>query len=281
MYRQIAEGLRQKIDSGELGHGDQLPTELELREEYEASRNTIRDAVKWLITRGLVETRPGQGTFVVEKIDPFVTTLSANPETGLGGGEGAAYGSEARAQSRTPRETSPRVEIQQAVGVVGTELQLDEGSTVVSRHQRRYIDNKAWSLQTSFYPMRLADKARRLQEVADIEEGTVRYLWQTLKIKQAGYRDTITVRAPDANEVAFFNLPSDGRVAVIEIVRTAFDGDSRPFRVTRSVFPADRNKFVVNVGLVPSETADVARKKGELTPEIGRTEIVEKEPIKG
>ena len=76
MYRQIAEDLRQKIESGELGHGDQLPTELELREQYDASRNTVRDAVKWLITRGLVETRPGQGTFVVEKIDPFVTTLS-------------------------------------------------------------------------------------------------------------------------------------------------------------------------------------------------------------
>jgi GntR family transcriptional regulator len=281
MYRRIAEDLRKKIESGELEYGTQLPTELDLRDRYDASRNTVRDAVKWLITRGLVETRPGQGTFVVEKIDPFVTTLSANPETGLGGGEGAAYGSEARAQSRTPSETSPRVEIQQAVGVVGTELQLDEGSTVVSRHQQRYIDNKAWSLQTSFYPMHLADKARRLQEVADIQEGTVRYLWQTLKIKQAGYRDTITVRAPDPNEVAFFSLNPDGRVAVIEIVRTAFDENRSPFRVTRSVFPADRNKFVVNVGLVPGETADAARRKGESTPEMGRTETVEKEPIKG
>jgi GntR family transcriptional regulator len=282
MYRQIAEDLRQKIESGELGHGDQLPTELELRERYDASRNTIRDAVKWLITRGLVETRPGQGTFVVEKMDPFVTTLSANPETGLGGGEGAGYVSEARAQRRKPRETSPRVEIQQAEGVASAELQLDEGSTVVSRHQRRYIDNKAWSLQTSFYPMSLAAKARRLLEVADIEEGTVRYLWQTLEIKQAGYRDTITVRAPNANEIAFFSLPSDGRIAVIEIVRTAFDENRLPFRVTVSVFPADRNKFVVNVGFVPSETTDeIARKKGESTLEIGRTQTVDKEPIEG
>src|SRR5258707_328118 len=42
MYRLIAEDLRQKIESGELGHGDQLPTELELRDQYDASRNTIR-----------------------------------------------------------------------------------------------------------------------------------------------------------------------------------------------------------------------------------------------
>ena len=72
MYRRIADDLRHKIESGELGHGAQLPTELELRELYEASRNTVRDAVKWLITRGLVETRPGQGTFVVEMIEAFL-----------------------------------------------------------------------------------------------------------------------------------------------------------------------------------------------------------------
>ena len=78
MYRQIADDLRQKIESGAVPRGSQLPTELELREQYDASRNTIRDAVKWLTTRGLVETRPGQGTFVVEKIDPLITTLSSS-----------------------------------------------------------------------------------------------------------------------------------------------------------------------------------------------------------
>ena len=67
-YREIAEDLRGKIESGDLPPGEQLPTEFELQEEYAASRNTVRDAVKSLITRGLVETRPGQGTFVTEKI---------------------------------------------------------------------------------------------------------------------------------------------------------------------------------------------------------------------
>ena len=40
MYRQIAEDLRQKIESGMIAPGSQLPTELELRETYSASRNT-------------------------------------------------------------------------------------------------------------------------------------------------------------------------------------------------------------------------------------------------
>ena len=85
MYRQIAEDLRRQIEDGELAPGSQLLTELELREKYNASRNTIRDAIKPLITRGLVETRPGQGTFVVQKIVPFVTTLTGDPEVGSDG----------------------------------------------------------------------------------------------------------------------------------------------------------------------------------------------------
>ena len=80
MYRRIAEDLREQIESGELEPGQQLRTEIELREHYEASRNTVRDAIKWLTTLGLVETRPGQGTFVVKKIDPFVTTLTRKPK---------------------------------------------------------------------------------------------------------------------------------------------------------------------------------------------------------
>lgn len=42
--------------------GDQLQTELELRDRYGAARNTVRDAVRMLVMRGLVETKPGQGS---------------------------------------------------------------------------------------------------------------------------------------------------------------------------------------------------------------------------
>ncbi len=251
MYRQIAEDLRQKIESGELGHGDQLPTELELRERYDASRNTVRDAVKWLTTRGLVETRPGQGTFVVEKIDPFITTLTAGLETGLGG-EGAAYASEVAARSRRPTVTEPRVEILQATGVIASELQLGDGSAVVSRHQRRLIDGTPYSLQTTFYPMRLVELgAVQLIRAQDMPRGTARYLQETLGIKQVGCRDKITVRAPDADETAFFRLPDDGRVAVFEIFQTGFDEKGKPVRLTVSVYPADRNQFAVHIGRVP------------------------------
>jgi GntR family transcriptional regulator len=266
MYRQIAVDLQQKIKSGELARGAQLPTELELRDRYDASRNTVRDAVKWLMNHGLVETRPGQGTFVVEKIDPYVTQLTGDPGTGRDD-EGPVYIDEVTAKRRTPTSTKPRVEIQQASGVIQSELGLEEGSTVVSRHQQRSIDGTPWSLQTSFYPMSLVEKgAVKLIQAPNIEEGAVAYLGTKLGLSQAGYRDTITVRAPDASETAFFKLPDDGRVAVFEVLRTAFDDQSQPFRLTISVYPTDRNQFTVNVGEVPPEVGPAAPAEAEDPP---------------
>src|SRR5260370_32620444 len=240
MYRQIAEDLRQKIESGELSHGTQLPTELELRDQYDASRNTVRDAVKLLITRGLVETRPGQGTFVATKFDPFIITLDW--ETGFSGGEGSAYYlSEVSAERRTATVSVPRIEIQPAGAA--PELQLERDSTVVSRHQQRFIDDTPWSLQTTFYSKSLVDRgAVRLFQAEDIPTGTVRYLEVALGIKQVGWRDTIKMRAPSATEASFFKLPDDGRVAVFEVRRTAFDEQGKPFRLTVSVYPSDRNQ---------------------------------------
>ena len=264
IYRRIAEDLRLKIESGHLAPGSQLPTELELRDTYSASRNTIRDAVKWLMSRSLVETRPGQGTFVVEKFEPFITTLSGDWQTdsGLGGGEGKAALEEVKTRERTADVSDPRVEIKKAHGYVADRLQVSEGTSVISRHQERYIDGQPWSLQTSFYPMDFVVRgAGRLLEAVNIDEGTVKYLEETLQLKQVGYRDLVAVRAPDENEVKFFRIPEDGRIPVFVLLRTGFAEPSEgliAFRLTESVFPSDRNQFVINAGEVPSRLGSAA-----------------------
>ncbi len=247
MYQQIAEDLRKQIDTEVLKRGSQLPTELELRERYDASRNTIRDAIKRLISQGLVETRPGQGTFVTSKVDPFVTVITADANTGFGGGEGAAYLSQVSAGHRRPSATVPKVEVQAPPEPIAKRLRAGPGAQVVSRHQERYIDGIPWSLQTSFYPMDFIVKgATRLLMAEDIPEGAVRYLADTVGVRQIGYRDWITARLADDNEQRFFGIGHDSTVFVI--FRTAFDQTKTPMRLTVTVFPTDRNQFIVNVG---------------------------------
>lgn len=255
MYRQIAEDLRAQIESGELEPGQQLRTELELRDRYNASRNTVRDAIKWLTNLGLVETKPGQGTFVTQKIDPFVTTLTGDPETGWGGDEGAVYLSEVSEQNRKPTSSPLQVEIQEASDDMAAALGIPKGAEIISRHERRFIDGTPWSMQTSYYPMEFADRgADRLRSARAIDVGTVKYLGDTLHIRQVGYSDRISVRAPNPTEADFFKMPSDGRVPMYEITRTAYDGNGQPMRVTVTVYPADRNQFILNVGQVPELT---------------------------
>jgi GntR family transcriptional regulator len=266
IWRTIAEDLRQKIESGQLGRdGKPLPSEVELREQYEASRNTVRDAIKWLIARGLLVTRPGKGTFVVQEIDPFITALSI--EIGAGPkSERAAYRSEVEQRSRKPGLSVPRIEIHQAMGLVAAELELAEGVNVVSRHQERLIDGTPYSLQTTFYPMRLVDMgAVRLIQAEDLPSGVVAYIEGTLGIKQVGWRDTFKARTPDMVESTFFNLPDDGRIAVIEITRTGYDESGKPFRVTITTYPADRNQFVMIAGDVPTKSPE-SGEAGEAAP---------------
>jgi len=246
-YEQIAEDLRKQIETGELPEGSQLPTEQDLQDSYQASRNTVRDAIKRLIREGLVETRPGQGTFVTMKIDPFVTLLTTDPKTGFGGGEGAAYLSQVSDEHRTPTATIPKVEVQTPPEVITRRLRVAPNAQVVSRHQERFIDHRPWSLQTSFYPWKfITSGATDLLMAQDIKPGTVDYLAKKVGVRQIGYRDWITARLPDENEQKFFGIAHDATVFVI--FRTAFDQNKKPMRLTVTVFPTDRNQFIVDVG---------------------------------
>jgi len=64
-YRQIAEILRERIDSGAIPAGRRIPSLVELEAEFEVARDTLRKAVQVLKDAGLVETIPGMGIFVV------------------------------------------------------------------------------------------------------------------------------------------------------------------------------------------------------------------------
>ena len=146
------------------------------------------------------------------------------------------------------------MEIQEVAADVAEKLGMPEGTIVVSRHEKRYIDGTPWSMLTSFYPMEFVQRgAVRITSPEDIEEGTVQYLADTLHIHQVGYRDWLAVRPPDATEAEFFRLSPDGRTSIIEISRTAFDGNGQPMRLTVSVYPADRNQFVFDFGQLPAQ----------------------------
>jgi GntR family transcriptional regulator, transcriptional repressor for pyruvate dehydrogenase complex len=64
LYEQIVQQIEQSIHEGRLKAGDQLPTERELAQQFGVSRTAVREAVKILTEKGLVESFSGRGTFV-------------------------------------------------------------------------------------------------------------------------------------------------------------------------------------------------------------------------
>lgn len=72
LYQQIVEQIEQSIRSGQLKPGDQLPAERDLAERFGVSRTAVREAVKALCEKGLVEALPGRGTFVIDATSQVV-----------------------------------------------------------------------------------------------------------------------------------------------------------------------------------------------------------------
>jgi GntR family transcriptional repressor for pyruvate dehydrogenase complex len=64
IYEEIVRQVKAMIAEGRLKSGDQLPPERDLAEKFVVSRTSVREALRALESLGLVEIRPGEGTFV-------------------------------------------------------------------------------------------------------------------------------------------------------------------------------------------------------------------------
>lgn len=259
-WRDIADDLRRRIESGDLasekGSSERrpLPPEKELEQQYRASRNTVRDALAWLRQQGYVVSEQGKGTFVVPQPDIVDVTLRA-VELGLAPGAVSDewYNRDAAIPAdRNATVSQVKVEIQEGSKVIAQYLQKKSGSEFISRHQEIFLDEKPWVLQTSFYPLEFATSgASRLLLPRDIPEGAVAYLGEALGYREVGFHDEIRARVPDENEKRFFSLGESAAGIVFETVRTAYSADGNPFRVTVTVWPANRTRLHYNDGKVP------------------------------
>ncbi len=66
LYQQIVQQIEESILKGALKPGDQLPAERELAQRFGVSRTAVREAVKALREKGLVEAFTGRGTFITD-----------------------------------------------------------------------------------------------------------------------------------------------------------------------------------------------------------------------
>jgi len=73
IYIQIMDQIRQRVASGELQQGDQLPTVRQLATDLRINWNTVARAYKLLDEAGLISTQQGRGTYIWEAPSEQVT----------------------------------------------------------------------------------------------------------------------------------------------------------------------------------------------------------------
>ncbi len=66
LYEQIVHQIEEAVLNGILKEGDQLPAERQLAQQFGVSRTAVREAIKTLHEKGLVEALAGRGTFVTD-----------------------------------------------------------------------------------------------------------------------------------------------------------------------------------------------------------------------
>ncbi|MDD5944288.1 MAG: GntR family transcriptional regulator [Clostridia bacterium] len=71
-YEKVVHYVKEKIFSGQLKIGDKLPTERELSDKLELSRNSVREALRTLDNMGLIACRQGSGNYLTGNMQPVI-----------------------------------------------------------------------------------------------------------------------------------------------------------------------------------------------------------------
>ncbi|MGH3829225.1 MAG: GntR family transcriptional regulator [Pseudonocardiaceae bacterium] len=250
LYQKIADELRGAILTGELPAGSQLKTEPELQEQYGTSRNTVRGALRQLISDGLVETRGRLGTYVRE-YKPLYWNLHTfergdrrdDPTTGID-----EWQADMLDQGVKPH-TAVSVRILPAPADIACYLTIEPGAMVLRRRRVRYADDVPVAIADSWFP---EETGRRtvdgftplLAERPVVMKGGIVH---TLGITQRWLDDEITVRMPTAEEASLLELSEGSPVG--QVARVGLDDNEQPVRVMITVFPGHRLKLRYRLGM--------------------------------
>jgi GntR family transcriptional regulator len=235
LHRRIADDVRARIRAGEYAPGDWLASEKTLQQQYEASRNTVRSALKTLISEGLISPSGGRG-YAVRERSTLVYDASASERRGRR--KQATHDiwiTDVQDQGRSP---GMRLDVTAApappdvAGLLGVET----GEQVIARRRIRLVDDEPYSISTAYWPMAIA-AGTPIEQPYDMQPGPLAWLADQGR-EQVRVCDQINSRMPTPEEVDILRLQAG--TPVTDHVRTGYDIDDKPLRVTVTILPGDR-----------------------------------------
>lgn len=235
-YKELADDLRRRIDSGEFSTGETLPKITHLMEEYGLARQTVRDAIGLLADEGLVVAIRKRGT-VVRHRTPVRVPLSRYRQTVTPGGTKGPWETATAAQGLNGHMKLIDVIETEADDALARLLEVSLGADLICRRRHALIHpDDVVQIQHAWYPQHIA-KTAGIAGTAKIVGGIYRAL-TVAGHPPATATETVRSRTPTKEEAS--KLCISGKVSVLTIERVTKDRTGRPLEVLRVVGPADR-----------------------------------------
>jgi len=226
LYYQLAEQLKEQIHLGEFGAGERIPAERELAQQMGVSRMTARQAVAYLVSEGLLDAKPGVGTFVT------APKLIHNPLHLLG------FTEEVMGQGGIARSQVLEQGIVHPPRRVAAGLALSTTASVVKVTRMRFSDDLPLLLETSFLPAALC---RGLAEEALATQSLYTLLEQRYQLRLEWARQTIEATVANAYEANLFAIALGAPMILLQGV--AYTTHDRPIEYFKAIYRGDRFTF--------------------------------------
>ncbi|MEP3231740.1 MAG: phosphonate metabolism transcriptional regulator PhnF [Hyphomicrobiales bacterium] len=154
LWRQIADRLRASLSSDIVGDNGKLPSEKDLAHHFGVNRHTVRAAIAALSQEGLLRSRQGQGTFVINE---FNQTQNQNAKSMLMGNPLDLVKGSTIELVATAREA--------ASAEIAEKLFVAEGGRVVRLDTVSYQDKRLLSRSTCWFDaLRFADLGKLIRK---------------------------------------------------------------------------------------------------------------------
>ncbi|MEH0552555.1 GntR family transcriptional regulator [Streptomyces sp. B21-101] len=235
-YEQIADELRARIEAGDYAETGKLPSERVLTEEFDAARNTIRDALQLLRVDDLIESRGGSGVYL-RTFRRIARDSAARLSREHWGAGRAIWDKDLQGRNRsedvTTFQVDPPEHVAQTLGVPGMVWCRDK----LYRSEGRIVMHSA-----AWYPADLAEAAGITGR--DTGPGGTYARLEAAGRGPARFREEIEVRLPLSAESK--RLAITMSTPIILIVRTAYDSDDRPIEVNEMKLDSDSYRLIYN-----------------------------------
>jgi GntR family transcriptional regulator len=242
--QRITADLRKQIQDGDLGPGALLPSEQEVAQKYEVSRQTARTALQALEHEGLVEVRQRRGRIV--RPQPQLIRMGndryspKHRETGL-----SPFLVECAKQGKTGRFEVLSIDRVQPPTFVAERLGVSEKTESVLRRENVFwADDDPVNRVTTYIPWSIAKDTGLLQEEVPHQFGIHGVLEEQHHV-MTRMREEVTARMPTPEENRLLRLRAG--VPVLDVWHTSLDQDGEPYELTRFVMRGDMTGLVYDV----------------------------------